>query len=358
MLNMEKYIGRPDMKVIEAMQKIDSNAKGILYITDENGRLLGSLTDGDIRRWILKNGDLSATVSRVMNPGVKYMTTSSILHCKEFAEKNKVHSVPVVDDELKILEIFFDDIAETVRHRDEEALGSTSVIIMAGGKGTRLQPYTYILPKPLIPVGNVPILERIMRRFHSYGAQRFYLVINYKKELIKAYFNEIDLKAELCYVEEAKPLGTAGGITLIDRKFEGPVIITNCDIIIDANYADIVRHHIEMGNDMTIVSAIKNTEIPYGVMHTDEDGMISSMEEKPQFSFLINTGMYVIESEFLDMIPENEVFHMTDLAGKMIQEGRKVGMYPVSEACFFDMGEFEELRKMEEWLQDGSITEN
>ncbi|SCY05024.1 CBS domain-containing protein [Lachnospiraceae bacterium XBB2008] len=356
-MSIDQYIGRQDMKVIEAMKRIDANVKGILYITDDVGILVGSLTDGDIRRWILKKGDLSASVSLVMNPGVKSLRSRDVSQIKKIMEQYKIHSIPVVDQDMKIKDIVFDDTIGNMKPHNADSLMDIPVIIMAGGKGTRLQPYTYILPKPLIPIGDIPILERIMRRFLSYGAHQYYLVINYKKELIKAYFNELDMQAELCYVEEEKPLGTAGGITLINREFDSPVIITNCDIIIDADYSDIVRHHTEMANDMTIVSAVKNTEIPYGVMHTDENGYISGMEEKPRFSFLINTGMYIVNPECVGMIPQDTVFHMTDLAAKMIEAGKRVGMYPISEGSFFDMGEFEELKKMEDWVKDGDKTE-
>lgn len=356
-MSIDKYIGREDMKVIEAMKKIDTNVKGILYITDDAGKLVGSLTDGDIRRWILKKGDLSVSVSLVMNPGVKSLKSRDVSQIKKIMEQYKIHSVPVVDHDMKIKDIIFDDSIGKVIPHNADSLKAVPVIIMAGGKGTRLQPFTNILPKPLIPIGDIPILERIMRRFLFYGAHQYYLVINYKKELIKAYFNELDMKAELCYVEEEKPLGTAGGITLINREFDSPVIITNCDIIIDADYSDIVRHHTDMANDMTIVSAVKNTEIPYGVMHTDENGYINSMEEKPRFSFLINTGMYIVNPECIGMIPKDTVFHMTDLAAELINAGKRVGMYPISEGSFFDMGEFEELKKMEDWVKDVDGTE-
>ena len=221
---------------------------------------------------------------------------------------------------------------------------------MAGGKGTRLYPYTKILPKPLVPIGEIPILERILNQFHRFGSDSFTIVLNYKKDMIKAYFADQNLPYKLYFIDENDPLGTAGGIRLIKRKFDVPIIITNCDILIRTDYNKVLEHHLESKNDMTIVSSLRTTVIPYGVIHSKEQGIVERMEEKPKISNFINTGMYILNPEYVKWIPENEVFHMTDLADKMIKSGKRVGMYPISETAFLDMGEFEEMKKMEERL--------
>ena len=152
------------------------------------------------------------------------------------------------------------------------------------------------------------------------------------------------------YVEEDKPLGTAGSLQLIQNKFEKPFIVTNCDILIHADYEDIYRYHKESGNELTIVTALKNIVVPYGVVHSSENGVVQSMEEKPKLSYFVNTGMYILNPELKKEIPEDTFFHMTDLTDKLLKENRKVGMYPISEDSFLDMGEFEEMRRMEEKL--------
>ena len=168
--------------------------------------------------------------------------------------------------------------------------------------------------------------------------------------MIRSYFTDLDPPYEIHYVEENIPLGTAGSIRLIDKKFHSPVFVTNCDILIDADYSNILAYHKDSGNAMTIVSALKNTVIPYGVLHAKEKGIITSMEEKPMLSNFINTGMYIVDPDLLVNIPKDTVFHMTDFAALLMREGYQVGMYPVSEDSFLDMGEFEEMHRMEEKL--------
>lgn len=221
---------------------------------------------------------------------------------------------------------------------------------MAGGEGTRLYPYTKILPKPLIPIGDVPIVERIINKFVNFGAVDFYITLNYKKGMIKSYFSDLSPDYSVKYVEEERPLGTAGSLKLISEKFEKPIFVTNCDILINADYANIYKYHRESGNIMTIVTALKNIVVPYGVLKARSQGIVTSMEEKPRLSYFVNTGMYVLNPEVISMIPEDKFFHMTDLADNLLKEGLQVGMYPVSEDSFLDMGEFEEMKRMEEKL--------
>jgi len=335
--------------IIQAMEKIDTNAKGIVYVTDGEGKLTGSLSDGDIRRWILRTGKINSSISGAICRNVKSMSVSDDRKVEKFLEREKIRSVPIVNDKKEIVDVYFSRKDYVARSCERTcALKGTPVIIMAGGRGIRLNPYTKILPKPLIPVGEIPILERIMNRFYQFGVDEFYLTVNYKKEMIKSYFHDVSPEYRINYVEENEPLGTAGSISLIDRAFDRPVVVTNCDILIEADYGDVLKCHIDSGNDMTVVSSLKNTSIPYGVLHSREQGVITSMEEKPQITYLINTGMYVINPEFLKLIPKNKTYHMTDLAEQLIQDRKKVGMYPVSEQSFLDMGELEELKKMEE----------
>ena len=173
--------------------------------------------------------------------------------------------------------------------------------------------------------------------------------------MIKSYFSETDHSYRIHYVNEDKPLGTAGSLSLIEEIFDKPLIITNCDILIEEDYSHIINYHKQSRNDITIVSAIKNTIIPYGVLHSKEAGIVTSMEEKPHLSFLVNTGMYILEPQYMEWIPRNTVFHMTDLVDIMLKRNRKVGTFPISEKSFLDMGQIEELRKMEERIGPGAV---
>ena len=348
---LKMYVDDGKITIIEALKKIDRNTRGILFVTDEAGCLQGSLTDGDVRRWLIKTGDLTACVECVMNRNPKYLFECDAKGASEYIQENHIRVIPILNAEKRIVDIAFDSGVIKKRREDKRGtLRKIPVIIMAGGKGTRLYPYTKILPKPLIPIGDIPIVERIMRRFCEYGVDEFYMTVNYKKEMIKSYFAELDSLYQVHYVEESKPLGTAGSIKLIQKQFDTPVIITNCDILIDANYYEIFQYHKESGNALTIVSALKNIVVPYGVLHFKEQGIITSMEEKQQLSYFINSGMYVLNSELVNKIPDDTFFHMTDMADMLMKEGYQVGMYPVSEESFLDMGEFEELHRMEEKL--------
>ena len=337
----------PESTVVEAMQKIDANAKGILFVADKNRKLVGVITDGDIRRWLIKTGDLQGIVERIMNKNPKVIYRKDIALAKEFMVKHAITALPVVNAKGIISDILFRGVIEEEERKAGHSLEEVSVVIMAGGKGTRLYPYTKVLPKPLIPIGDIPIMERIIDKFRDYGVKNFFATVNYRKNMIKSYFSEALMDCEIAYVEEDKPLGTAGSLSLIEQEFEKPFIVTNCDILIHADYDDIYRYHEEAGNELTIVTALKNIVVPYGVVHSTENGAIQSMEEKPKLSYFVNTGMYILNPELLKDIPQDTFFHMTDLANKLLAEGRKVGMYPISEDSFLDMGEFEEMHRME-----------
>lgn len=344
------FLISPDCTVVEALEKIDSNAKGILFVVNDGRKLVGVLTDGDIRRWLLRTGELQGDVNRVMNQNPKVIYRKELASAKEFMAKHSITALPVVNAKGVISDIIFREDTEQQSIEQKASLKNVPVVIMAGGKGTRLYPYTKILPKPLIPIGDIPIMERIIDRFCDFGVKNFYATVNYRKNMIKSYFSESMVDCDICYVEEDKPLGTAGSLGLIEEEFDKPFIVTNCDILIHADYADIYKYHMDAGNELTIVTALKNIVVPYGVIHSSENGMVTSMEEKPRLSYFVNTGMYILNPGLRKEIPQDTFYHMTDLTDKLLEERRRVGMYPISEDSFLDMGEFEEMRRMENKL--------
>lgn len=353
---LEKFIAFDVDSLVSAMKKIDSNTLGLVYVVDKNNVLVGCLTDGDARRWIIRTGSIDGVVSDVMNHAPKSILLSQRNMSEQIMRQYKIYSLAVVNEDCHIEDIIIDPaILQSMTIEKRGSLSNTPVVIMAGGKGTRLYPYTKILPKPLIPIGEVPIIERILNRFSVYGIEDFWLSVNYKKEMIKSYFSELSPGYRLHYIEEDKPLGTAGSIRLLKEIPENPLIIANCDCLINANYYDMIGFHKSSQNAMTIVSALKNVVIPYGVLRSESEGVVSSVEEKPQLSYFINTGMYILDPEYISWIPEGEFFHMTQLVEALIQKGKKVGMYPISEDSFLDMGEFEEMKKMEEKINSTTV---
>lgn len=347
----ESFIGVASLSIVDAMSRIDKNAKGILFIIDAENKLVGSLTDGDIRRWILKEGELTTSVVEAMNKTPQWISERSVDNTFDFMREKSITAVPIIDEDKRIIDIvFLSDETKENENRQRGNLSGIPVIIMAGGKGTRLYPFTKILPKPLIPIGETPIVERIINSFIEYGINKFYMTVNYKKGMIRSYFNDLEPQYTIHYVEESKPLGTGGSIKLITDKFDKPLFVTNCDALILADYADIYEYHMKSGNAITMVSALKNITVPYGVVHSGENGELKGMEEKPTLSYFINTGMYVINPETIDYIPADVMFHMTQLVEKVMKNGGKVGTYPISEDSFLDMGEFDEMKRMEQKL--------
>lgn len=334
-----------------AMQKIDDNTNGIVFVVDDDGRLCGAVSDGDIRRWILKAGSIESEVESLMNSNPVSVHSDQCSNGLQIMKERSIRALPVVDEEGRIVDIYLAKSEKSIcANEKQKSLADVSVVIMAGGKGTRLYPYTKILPKPLIPIGEVPIVERVMDSFHDFGISDFLMTVNYKKGMIKSYFAEAGKDYRIEYVEEDKPLGTGGSIRLIKRTFDGPIFVANCDSLIRTDYKMLYQHHIQTNNAITIVTSLKNDTIPYGVVYSKEDGELDHMDEKPTRSYLINTGMYIINPEMIKLIPDDTMFHMTHLVDKAKEMGYKVGMYPVSEDSFLDMGEFAEMKRMNKKL--------
>jgi len=350
-MKIELFIANQDINVIDVLCKIDKCGYGIIYIVNDKNELIGCVSDGDARRWIVKTNDLTAKVSKFMNQTPKYIFDNERNRTEEFKKKYPINSLPILNKNKEIIDlVIFGNSADINAEIKCDKGLDVPVVIMAGGKGTRLYPYTKILPKPLIPIGDTPILERIFHRFTLFGVKKFYLTVNYKKNMIRSYFDDVSPDYEIEYVEENKPLGTGGSIKLIDTTFDCPIIVANCDAIINADYKDLYNFHIKSGNVITIVSSLKNITVPYGVLKTRENGELIELEEKPKLSYFINTGMYVINPDTIKLIPASKIYHMTHLIEDVKQKGGKVGIYPVSEESFLDMGEFDEMRRMEQKL--------
>ena len=224
------------------------------------------------------------------------------------------------------------------------------VVIMAGGKGMRLQPYTNILPKPLIPIGEKTITEHIIDRFENAGCNKFSMIVNYKKELIKTYFKESDNQYQIKWFDEEKPLGTGGGLSLLKKHIDKTFFFTSCDTLLLADYESILRFHKDNQNTITMICAWKNITLPYGIVEMGSNGIIEKMQEKPEMSFLTNTSIYIVEPDVIEDIPEEVSMTFPEIIQREIEKGCKAAAYPVSESEWLDMGQLSELEKMRERL--------
>lgn len=339
----------PDASLVEALEKLDEVASRILIVVDESFALRGVLTDGDARRCILKTGALDASVGDACNTEPYVIYEGQERDAPALMRRYDLDAVPVVNENGIVVDCILKggECAEKTMGRI-----NVPVVMMAGGLGTRLYPYTKVLPKPLIPVNDVPIAERIIRSFQKQGCGPFFLVINHKKEMIKAYFKEIECSYDVRFVEEAEFLGTGGGLSLVKEHLDGSFILTNCDILVEADFSEALALHREKKNAVTMVVSLKNYVIPYGTVEIDAGGGIAGMVEKPSIPFLINTGCYIVERCVLDLIDEGESVGFPDIINRCKEEGFAVGVYPVSESSWLDMGQPEELARMSLVLEE------
>lgn len=342
-VDLKDFIVSEDNSIIEVMKVINNNGKGTAIICN-NSKLIAIITDGDIRRHILKNGNLNEPISKIANFNPLYLTYEKDIDYVKFMQEHSITALPIVNKDKKVINIrFLYDKNPLVKVNL-----NTPVVIMAGGKGTRLYPYTQILPKPLIPIGEKTITELIMDCFESFGCYHFDMVVNYKKNFIKSFFIDNEQQRNIDFIEETQFLGTGGGLKLLEGRYKDSFFVTNCDIIIEEDYSEIIKFHKKEKNIITMVSAMKNITIPYGTINLSEEGKVIKLNEKPNFTFLTNTGLYVLEPRFLEIIPKDTFIHITDIIQLCIDKGEKVGIYPISEHAWMDMGQLEELEKMRE----------
>ena len=343
MINIEKLFLTIEDNIRSAMNKLSETSAKTLMIIDGKKKLLGTVTDGDIRRWILNEGNLDESIGSIMNrkPVIAYKP-DGLDKIKELMLLHRIECVPMLNETSQVIKFYtFEDVLnESDIHLVRKKI-EIPVVVMAGGKGLRLKPFTNILPKPLMPAGDKPIIEKIMNLFHEVGVESFFVTLNHKADMIKAYFSGKSLPYVLEMVEEDKDLGTIGGISLLKDCIKGAFFVTNCDIIVKADYADILDFHKKEKNSLTMVCSMKNFKIPYGVVHHEGNGKFKYMQEKPEMDFLVNTGVYIFEEELMNIIPPGEHFDINNLIEKIKKENMRIGVYPVPEKSWFDMGQWE-----------------
>lgn len=336
----------PSEDILTAMKLMDSIKKKLLVVYSDN-KFIGLLTIGDIQRAIIKDIDLNTSISDILrNDIIVANVDQSIDEIKKIMLNIRAEFMPVINEKNEVVEIiFWENLLESKKLPPSEKI-KLPVIIMAGGKGTRLKPITNVLPKPLIPIGEKPIVEHIMDRFVEVGSNEFYFTVNFKSELIEYYFNSFEHpEYSIKYLKEKEFFGTAGSLSLLDGLIDTTFFVSNCDIIVDQDYSEIYRYHKENDNELTLVAALKHYKIPYGTVETGYNGMLEDMQEKPEITYKINAGLYILEPHLLNEIPKNKFFHITDLIDNIKKRGGKVGVFPVSEKSWKDIGEWDEYLK-------------
>lgn len=334
------------MHIIDALILMGSLHVKSLFVF-KNDAFLGLLTKGNIQRAIIKNHSVSSPVSDILEKDKVYASPlDSIGKIKELMYHVGMECMPIVDANGNLVDVLYWKDLFTSQEIPEREKIHLPVVIMAGGKGTRLKPITNIIPKPMIPIGNKTILEEILDQFERIGCHKFYMSVNFKVDILKFYLGNLEHKYDLEFFQENKPLGTIGSVSMLKGKIDTPFFVSNCDILIDQDFRDVYDYHIKNKNDITIITALKNYKIPYGVIESGEDGLMTQLKEKPDVTYMINTGVYILNPDLIDEIPEDTFFHITHLMERVKIRSGRIGCFPVGEDAWRDMGEWPEYLKM------------
>ena len=330
-----------NINLISALKKMDElNCKLLIVVEDDI--FLSVLSIGDIQRAIINKIPLESDIKSILRKDVSIATVEDTLSdIKKKMFELRTECMPVIDQQRKLIDIYFwNDFFPNTNKISNPNL-NLPVIIMAGGSGERLKPLTNVLPKPLIPIGDKTIIEDIIQKFISIGSKQFFISIFHKSELIKYYFNnKKNNRIKINFIEEKKPLGTAGSLHLLKDRINQPFFVSNCDIIIDQDYSEIYKYHRRNNNEITVVSALNHFKFPYGIINTGKDGKLVSINEKPEITYEVNSGMYILEPHLLNEIPTNEFFHITQLIEKVKSRNGRVGVFPVSQKSWKDIGDW------------------
>lgn len=345
---IQEKIVMAESTIIQTMKLMDEACTKLLLVFDGDC-FLGLITNGDLQRAIIAHTPFDTPIGKIVTRKGKLFAHvgDDKDRIKEWMLTKRAELMPVLDANDKLVDvIFWDDVLSDTKAEDNRTKIDLPVVIMAGGKGTRLKPITNVIPKPLVPVGDKTILEVIMDQFEGIGCHKFYMSVNYKADMMKYYLSQLDHKYDIEFFMEDKPLGTIGSVSLLKGKITTPFFVSNCDSINEQDYRDVYDYHVGNHNDMTIVTMVKSFKIPYGVIETGDDGLMIDLKEKPEQTYQVNTGVYILNPDVMEEIPEGEFFHITHLMEKIKARGGRVGCFPVSEHSWKDMGEWPEYLKM------------
>tara|TARA_B100000575_G_scaffold294601_1_gene312011 strand:+ start:8265 stop:9326 length:1062 start_codon:yes stop_codon:yes gene_type:complete len=333
----------------EAMQLINLNGQKCLIVVDKKNRLIGSLSDGDIRKFLLKNYKLEDKITGIFNENPKYIYKKNLSEkkLKELFLKNNLDIVPVINDKKIVIDVFYPSKIFNKSVKDDtnsKKIIDLKVIIMAGGEGTRMKPFTQILPKPLIPINDKPVIEHIVERFSNQGFKNFVISVNHKAEIIKAYFKELKFKNKILFIKEKIPLGTAGSLRLL-QDIKKSFFVVNCDTIVNLDFKDFYDFHKKKKNKITIVASAKEHIIPYGVCNLSSEGRLKNISEKPKINFLAMAGIYCVEPDVIKLIPKSKKFDFPELVLAAKLKKMKIGVFPINDDSWLDTGQWQEYKK-------------
>ena len=345
---MKNLLIKPNSNIKDFLKQLSKAGEKCLVVVDKANRLLGTLSDGDVRKAILKGKYPNDTINGLYQKKSTFLEKSnySLAQAKDIFIKKRIDIIPVVEGSKKVVDVItFNTIFKNNKNTNYSHSFLATVVIMAGGKGTRLEPFTNVLPKPLVPINDKPIIEHIVEKFTEYKVSNFFIILNYKSKILKAFFKEGKTKLKLSFIDETKPLGTAGGLSFLVGKIKKPFFVTNCDTIAKINFDDLMHFHIKNGNHLTLVASSKEHIIPYGTCTLTRKGHLKKIIEKSKFDFFANIGVYVINPNLIKLIPKGKACDMTDFINIIKKQKKQVGVYPIDDESWIDVGQWSEYHK-------------
>lgn len=337
-----KHILYSNQTVRDALIKLTELKKNtILIVIDEDEKLVGSLTDGDLRRGFIRGLGFDDSLLDYLQPNPLYIydyqlqkTDLNDLRLKNFMV------VPIVDENKKVIKIL--NLAEI------QSVVPADVFIMAGGRGQRLMPLTENTPKPMLHVGDKPIIEHNIDRLVRFGIKNIYLSVNYLADKIKDYFGDgTDKGVSIKYVHEDKPLGTLGSVKMVEELEHDYVMVMNSDLLTDIDFEGFFQSFLRSGADMAVATTMYSVEVPYGIMEVDNGNFVNALKEKPRYSYYSNAGIYIIKKELLSLVPHNQFYNVTDLMESLIEQGKKLVSFPIM-GYWLDIGKHDDFKKAQE----------
>ena len=351
---MKDYLLKITSSIKDSLIKLEKNKEKCLIIVNSNNKLQGTLTDGDLRRAIINGALIKKSVKKYIKKNPIFFSDNefkkllnnenNLFKLLEKTKNNHIDIIPIVNKSKRVINIVKTKSFEKFDKIND--LSKIPLVIMAGGRGTRLRPFTDSFPKPLIPIKNTTAVEFIMQTFTKFGVKKFILSINYKKDLIKSYFKGKKTH-NINYIEEKKPLGTAGSLKLVQKKIKTDMFIINCDTICKFNLSKFYDYHKNNNYDFTIAVASKNHEFPYGSCRIDKKGNLKKIVEKPNTQHLVNIGLYILKPKIINLIPSNQLFDMDELIRKIKQKKLSIGVFPVNEENWIDIGEWTKYNRLD-----------
>lgn len=343
----KKLLSNENISLNQALKKIKETGKKGLVIVDDEKKILGTLSGGDVRNAILNGVKLSSSIKNNYQKKPYFLFSDDVkkTNIKKIFLENGFSFIPIVNRKKAVIKILLWDEIFTVKKKHSQRRLKAEVVIMAGGLGKRLKPMSDIFPKPLIPLKGKPLISHVINSFEKFKKNHFYLSVNYKSPLIKTYFENTSHKYKINFIDEKNPLGTIGALSNLKTKLKKHFILTNCDIIVDIDYTDLEDFHFKKKNDVTLVVTSKEFALPYGNCIIGKDGNLLKIEEKPSYNFFVNSGIYVINNNMMNLIPKNKKYDIDQFINKVIKKGHTVGIYPIDSDKWIDVGSWADFHK-------------